>query len=143
MVDFRVCLEDNDNLLLTICRDATEGLILLTQKIYDAIVVDLRIPPGDDPAFNHISETHYNNGRVFQKLGVPLISRVLQDPSVRFENKDVNKIGVFSIEPRKEFNELLSKFEINERFNPNNYLFKNDAQMPHQFESFIMNRLLH
>ncbi len=108
---------------LTLAENATSGADYLRQRNFDAVVVDVRLPPGTHPYWRAI----YNNAgadRTNAKLGLPLLGWLLDridalrragidiadhETPPRRPKWDVSpqQIGVFSVENRGEIGPAL------------------------------------
>jgi len=82
---------------------ATEGVRQLHKQTYDAVVVDVRLPPGDDPKWHSL---HYEFGADDKtaRLGLTLLRNVLGrdkgwTAKLPREARDPKLYGVLSIDP--------------------------------------------
>src|ERR1051325_6517932 len=91
---------------LVIALSATEGLQQLTRadKQFDAIIVDIRLPPGNDEEFLRLYRQR-GESRVASRLGLSLLNRVLKNGAsegVPEWHRRAEKFGVFTVEGRDE-----------------------------------------
>lgn len=101
---------------LVIAENATEGLQELTQtdKEFGTIIVDIRLPPGDDEEFLKI---YYdaNESKVAARLGLALLKRVLKDGeknNIPPHHRDVKRFGIFTVEGQGELVDDLEKLKL-------------------------------
>ena len=103
---------------LTVAANATEGFQYLTKEVFDIIIVDIRIPPGESQEFKNI---YYNSeqGKINSRLGMELL-RFLLSPdksAMNFSRSTLSwvnsqKIGVFTKEGENELKEDLENLNI-------------------------------
>ncbi|MGB1250696.1 MAG: hypothetical protein ACPG8W_08810 [Candidatus Promineifilaceae bacterium] len=105
----------NPHLDLTLAATVTEAVHQLTRKNYDAVVFDLRLPPGD---FNEwISMKQYLN-QVGEppRLGLHLLLNLFQcapDEKLRVSipqmtsQVDINRVGILSVDPLDDVGSML------------------------------------
>src|SRR5262249_47815261 len=97
----------SDDYGLSIAVDATQGMQHLRERVFDAIVVDIRIPPGDDPRWIEIYYDLFRR-REAARLGLKLLQIVLGRPEPLFHEplpsaaKDAHRYGVLSVEGRTD-----------------------------------------
>lgn len=101
---------------LTLAEDITTAVNLILAEQFDALVVDVRLPPGRDPNWESLYE-RWGSDQVSAQLGLKLLHWLLRgdreiypaDPPdwVRPE-----QIGVFTVEPYPEIEKHLQYFEI-------------------------------
>jgi hypothetical protein len=96
---------------LVIAIDATEGLqaLMRRDKKFDTIIVDIRLPPGEDPEFLKL---YYNRGesKVAARLGLSLLKRVIKDGeenNIPTHHSEVERFGIFTVEGRGELKDDL------------------------------------
>lgn len=82
--------------------DATEAIDKLCEKEYDAVVVDVRLPPGDDPRWIHIFYRLGSSNKA-ARLGVRLLQNVLGKEKEWIEGlkgaaRDWKRYGVLSMD---------------------------------------------
>jgi DNA-binding NarL/FixJ family response regulator len=89
--------------------DASEGFHYLMEKEFNAVIVDIRLPPGRNPEF--ISLYNRRGSRDAARLGLALLRRVLQPPAGQKTPPWIRAdlFGVFTVEGKAEVQpELLS-----------------------------------
>jgi CheY-like chemotaxis protein len=101
---------------LTLAEDATTAVRYLQTVKFDAIIMDIRIPPGKDHYWRHLYE-HAGSDKTIAQLGMELLGWLL-DPNHPKNGllppapvKPV-QIGVFSVEGELEIGQQLRKFGI-------------------------------
>lgn len=91
--------------------NATEGYTYLSRLVYDVIIVDTRIPPGDEPYWRACAERiQHQLENPILRLGLEMLSAIFLHasaisnnlPDIRPENKDMDKYSIFSIDPKAE-----------------------------------------
>ena len=102
---------------LTIALDISEGVRQLMNSEFDAIIVDIRIPPGDDKKWiKFYSQSAFN--KIQARLGRLLLYSLLipSEAKVPIENIpqwiEPNKFGVLTVESRDELEADLEKLGI-------------------------------
>ena len=101
---------------LTLAEDATTAVNLLLAEPYDAVIVDVRLPPGSDAHWrNHYRRT--GSDKVSAQLGLKLLHWLLgRDRSIYpAEPPDwirPQSVGVFSVESRNEIDRYLDELRI-------------------------------
>jgi hypothetical protein len=101
---------------LTIALDATEGLERLRTGAFEAIVVDIRIPPGDDERFwRPYYQLNLDNKAA--RLGLRLLELILSNCDANTdefpaEARDKSRYGVLSVEGGTEFRAALAKLGV-------------------------------
>lgn len=101
---------------LTLAEDVTTAVRLLLVERYDALVVDIRLPPGRDPQWR----THYQEAgasKVTAQLGLKLLSWLLKsDHSIHQEKPPAwispSRIAVFTVETRQEIRDSLEHLGV-------------------------------
>jgi hypothetical protein len=94
--------------------DATEAGEKIARSEYDAVVVDIRIPPGWDQAWVDYYAGRHSN-KTAARLGLQLLHSLLapERAQVRIERNRIpswvtpTKIGILSVETRKELEDDL------------------------------------
>ena|ERR1051326_2680996 len=102
---------------LILALSATEGLIKLTEREYAAVVVDIRIPPGDDDRWINM---YYSLGGTNKaaRLGLKLLEVVLGPPDEYWRDelsataRDSGRYGVLSVEGASELARELEPFGV-------------------------------
>jgi hypothetical protein len=102
---------------LVVAETASEGIARLLEDHYDAIIVDIRIDPGDNQDWVKLYQQ--SDGKVIARLGLQLLYTILGHPKARISLGDkrptwlkAEMIGVLSIETEKELSEHLTKLKI-------------------------------
>ena len=101
---------------LVLAEDLTTAVEYILEEEFDAVIVDVRLPPGDDP---HWKELHRRAGRdkVHAELGLQLLRWLLASagqaalPSPP-EWMNARRIAVFSVDCRQEILHLLEELGI-------------------------------
>lgn len=97
---------------LIVALDASEGFRYLMEKEFDAVIMDIRLPPGTDPYFvklYNVSSESKNAAR----LGMAVLERVLE-PSGEVMPEWIKdyRFGVFTVEGGKEVKEELDSLGV-------------------------------
>jgi hypothetical protein len=104
---------------LTIAKTVTDALRHLNNGVvYEAIIVDMRLLPGDDPRWARLGE-HSDHAL----LGKELILALLRSPKGKVQLAEeeipkwigVERFAVFTVEPEKELTRFLSDIGIDRR----------------------------
>lgn len=117
---------------LDIATNASEAFFYLNKRGYDVIIVDIRIPPGQDPRWrkkhdNLMRSKHANSNRLGLELLRSIFGEAEEVPSLQVdENLHPNRYGVFTVERREELQTELAKMQLTSI----KYQRKN-AMMPH------------
>jgi hypothetical protein len=97
---------------LVIAEDASEGFRYLMAREFDAVVMDIRLPPGNDPYF---LELYFNQreSKVAARLGMAVLERALR-PSAENARAWIKpeRFGVFTVESSKELKEELDSLGV-------------------------------
>ncbi len=99
-----------------LAEDVTSAMHFLRVKEYNAVIVDIRLPPGIDPEWRrHYRESGAN--KVQSQLGLKLLYWLLgKNPSIHSETPPAwikpQNIGVFSVESQKEIQANLDELGI-------------------------------
>ena len=101
---------------LVIALDATDGLHQLrqTEKKFETVIVDIRIPPGTDTEFPRIYNDR-NESRTAAKLGLALLKRVLKQGeknNIPEYHRQSNRFGVFTVEGYPELKQDLESLGV-------------------------------
>jgi hypothetical protein len=101
---------------LVIAKDATEGLKYLSQseKQFETVIVDIRLPPGSDPLFLKLFKEK-GESRPAARLGLALLKRVLKQGSnndIPKHHSDPARFGVFTVEGYGELKSDLQELRI-------------------------------
>ena len=101
---------------LVLAEDLTTAVEYILEEEFDAVVVDVRLPPGDDP---HWKELHRKAGRdkVHAELGLQLLRWLLAGQKTDELPKpppwmSASRIAVFSVDCRTEILDLLEDLGI-------------------------------
>ncbi|HXF41842.1 MAG TPA: hypothetical protein VN687_19145 [Blastocatellia bacterium] len=103
---------------LVIAESASEGIQYVTEQEFDAVIVDLRLPPGDDRRWI----TVYNHGgsnRTNARLGLEVLHALLRprDAKVRLEFipkwVEPKRFAVFTVEPKVEVQSIIEMLDVN------------------------------
>lgn len=101
---------------LVIAIDATEGLhaLMRSDKEFDTIIIDIRLPPGEDPEFLKL---YYNRGesKVAARLGLALLELVLKDGEknqIPPHHREAQRFGIFTVEGPGELEDDLKALEL-------------------------------
>jgi hypothetical protein len=102
---------------LVVAEDASAGISHLLRNEFQVIIVDIRLPPGDDPDWIKLnSAAGYD--KVQARLGLELLYSILGRPEARVKLKDrptwitADRLGVFTVESLPEVEEDLRKLNI-------------------------------
>jgi hypothetical protein len=101
---------------LTLAEDVTTAVNLLRADRFDAVLVDIRLPPGSDP---HWREHYRRTGsdKVNAQLGLKLLRWLLGVDAAIYPRKPPtwvvpSRIGVFTVETRHEIRPYLDQLGI-------------------------------
>ena len=101
---------------LTLAEDVTTAVDLLLTNRYDAVVVDIRLPPGRDPQWGgHYRAT--GSSKVDAQLGLKLLHWLLRGDRSIYDSDPPEwirpgQIGVFSVETLREVQVYLDDLGI-------------------------------
>lgn len=101
---------------LVIAIDATEGLKYLRQsdKQFETIIVDIRLPPGNEQAFLQLFKEK-GESRPAARLGLALLKRVLKNgknDDIPRVHREPRRFGVFTVEGYGELKTDLQELGI-------------------------------
>jgi hypothetical protein len=101
---------------LVIAIDAAEGLKYLRQsdKQFETIIVDIRLPPGNEPAFLQLFKEK-GESRPAARLGLALLKRVLKkgkNDDIPKVHREPSRFGVFTVEGYGELRTDLEELGI-------------------------------
>ncbi len=102
---------------LTIVGDVSAAVSHLLAGRFDAIIVDIRIPPGRDPAWIGLYQKA-SNGRMPPRLGLKLLNTILgaADADIPLANRPewitCNRIAILTVESWHEVQADLSRLGI-------------------------------
>ncbi len=98
------------NCQLNLAEDVTTAVDMLHANSYDAVIVDVRLPPGTDKHWRK----HYRRtgaGKVHSQLGLKLLRWLLGDTSIYPAQPpawiSASKLGVFTVESQHEVGPVL------------------------------------
>jgi CheY-like chemotaxis protein len=102
---------------LVFALSATEGIQKLCERAYDAVIVDIRLPAGDDPRW---IDMYYDLGGTDKaaRLGIKLLEIVLGTRNVQWGDpfddsaRDRRRYGVLSVENGADLQEELSRIGV-------------------------------
>ena len=101
---------------LVLAEDLTSAVEYLLEEEFDAVVVDVRLPPGDDPYWK---ELHRKAGRdkVHAQLGLQLLRWLVEPgdtPGLEVPPSwlDAKRIAVFSVDTKSEIRSTLRDLGI-------------------------------
>lgn len=103
---------------LDIANDVATAISLITEKKYDVLIIDIRLPAGDDQDWQ---KCYLNGGgdKIRARLGLQLINSLLgrPDADVKIDDRPKwitsNLIGVFTVEGKNEIERALTECGIN------------------------------
>jgi hypothetical protein len=101
---------------LVIAENAPEGLqqLMRKDKEFGTIIVDIRLPPGDDEQFLKIY-LDKNESKVAARLGLALLKCVLTDVEnslIPSHHKEAKRFGIFTVEGRGELADDLKALNL-------------------------------
>jgi len=101
---------------LVIAENATEGLqqLMREDKEFDTIIVDIRLPPGDDETFLKLYYDR-NESKVAARLGLALLKRVLKDGEknqILPHHREAKRFGIFTVEGHGELVDDLKALKL-------------------------------
>lgn len=101
---------------LAIALDATDGLrqLMRKDKVFDTVIVDIRIPPGSDEQFFRLYSDR-GESKVGARLGLALLKRVLTEgerEGVPAPHREALRFGVFTVEGHDELAEDLQRLGV-------------------------------
>jgi CheY-like chemotaxis protein len=102
---------------LVVASDVSTAIARLSREIFDAVIVDIRLPPGDDRAWIELYSKEGRN-KVRARLGLQLLYSLLGHQRARVHLKQrpgwlaSGKLGVFTVESRPEIEEDLGALGI-------------------------------
>src|SRR5438105_597952 len=98
---------------LVVAANASDGFRYIMEKEFDAVIMDIRLPPGNDPYF----ESLYNSSqgsKTSARLGIAVLERALK-PSAENARAWISpeRFGVLTVESRREVKEELVALGVN------------------------------
>ena len=129
----------NGHCRLTLAEDVTTAVDLLRSNTYEAVIVDVRLPPGSDARWRD----HYRAAgadKVGAQLGLKLLGWLFGDDRSIYAADPPNwlnpdRVGVFTVESRHELTPVLEPLKID------NYQRK-VADLPDTILNDMINRWL-
>ena len=99
-----------------LAEDVTSAVNLLKVTSFDAIVVDVRLPPGADPYWKKLYQ-HAGSDKVNAQLGIKLLHWLInRDHLIHPEDPpnglDKARLGIFTVENREDIQEELDALGI-------------------------------
>ncbi len=107
----------NRNYELTISPDASDAQRLLCSEEYDAIIVDLRIPPGDDKEWISLF-LKFRRGKLAGELGLELISSFVNPEKSLIKQKVIpawispHKFGIFTVISKSDIENEVNRLGV-------------------------------
>jgi hypothetical protein len=101
---------------LVIAENASEGMSRLTREVFDAVIVDIRLPPGEDNDWIKLYNDRPYGAR--PRLGLLLLYSLFypKEAAVNFGEMPKwirpERFGVFSVESKAELKQDLDKLKI-------------------------------
>lgn len=136
LTELRSAVYTSNKYSLTISENGTSAINELRKNVYDVIIVDIRIPPGQEPCFSKKYTDSGLNTKI-AKIGLLLLERILSKNSPEFINDllpyayNPEVYGVFSIESENEIGEDLKELGIR------HYYYKNGSVQNDALVKFI------
>jgi hypothetical protein len=103
---------------LVIAEDASSGIACLLKDIFDAIIVDIRIPPGNDKDWINLYKMSAVN-KISARLGLDFLYTILGNPNAKINLGDKRpawitpaKVGVLTVESQLELDDHLKRLQI-------------------------------
>jgi CheY-like chemotaxis protein len=102
---------------LCIVENVSDCITYLQHHVFDAVILDIRIPPGDDQRWITLYKKA-GTDKVAARLGLKLLYSLvgLPEAEVELDNRpswiNADKIGVFTVESKRELDEHLQKLGI-------------------------------
>lgn len=112
---------------LDIAANASEAFYFLNMRVYDVIIVDIRIPPGRDQQWRRKAAEHPDSNRLGLELLRCIFDKQEKQPTLKIDqNLAAKRYGVFTVERRDELQPFFHKLQLEDL----KYRHKN-AMMPH------------
>ena len=101
---------------LVIAENATEGLqaLMRTDKKFDTIILDIRLPPGEDEKFLTLYKNR-KESKIAARLGLSLLKRVLkegEENQIPLHHREAKRFGIFTVEGRGELAHDLKELDL-------------------------------
>jgi hypothetical protein len=102
---------------LVVAGDVSTAVARIVEERFDAVIVDIRLPPGEDQAWHKL----YGNARhdkVYARLGLHLLHSLLGQPDAKVPLQicpdwlTPRSLGVFTVESHQEIEEDLKQLGI-------------------------------
>jgi DNA-binding NarL/FixJ family response regulator len=102
---------------LRVAKDVSDAVRQMQLTEFDAVIVDIRLPPGSDPEW----ENHYKSlikSKIPDRLGIQLLFSLLKPDASAVKLNNIpswispGKFGVFTVEGEKEVMPDLSKLGV-------------------------------
>ena len=122
---------------LTIAVDGASAIENLRTNKFEIIIVDMRIPPGDDPIFTDIYYKNSDSKR-HKEIGLLLLKRIFEKEDLNFLSDllpyayDSSRYGVLSIDNENEISDELKALGIK------NYAHKSGAMSSKSLLNLIL-----
>ena len=119
---------------LDVALNISDAIKKMNDAEFDVVIVDIRIPPGSDPEWEHLYEKSQSI-KVSPRLGMQLLFGLLKPKEVEIKLKNIpqwivpEKLGVFTVESegevKKELEALCVNFYLQKKTNtPNTALLE-------------------
>lgn len=117
--------------VLNIAEDATSAVSHVVTKVYDALIVDIRIPPGDHPTWTRLYQEN-NRNKDKARLGLHLLEWMLGSNGVSSAFNMIGKppdwvnpakIAIFTVENYHSIKDSLQILKVD-----HHYLLKTSAR---------------
>jgi CheY-like chemotaxis protein len=95
---------------LAVAENVADALTQLRKGVFDAIIVDIRLPPGEDPTWIELYQKA-GRDRVAARLGLKLLENILEDKE-RLAWVTPLKIGVLTVEGYEELKQDLERLGV-------------------------------
>lgn len=124
----------NSDYELTLAFNTSEAEKALSNDVFDAIIVDVRLPPGEEKKWNKIYDDCLPQ-RKYEIMGLKLVKEILaKESSIKPANKAASKIGLFTVEYWDALESELTPLGLKRELN---YFLKEDAITSEDFLNFI------
>jgi hypothetical protein len=104
---------------IVVALDASEAVRKLIQIEFDAVVVDIRIPPGDNSRWTELY-TRYGENKVTARLGLHILYSLFapEDKKAEIKLENIpkwithNRFGILTVESERELQDDLKRLNI-------------------------------
>ena len=103
---------------LVVTGDVSTAITRLFRERFDVIILDIRLPPGDDPDWRKLY-SEAGDDKIHARLGLHLVRSLVDQPEARVRLKrpppdwlKPHLIGVFTVESQHEIGEELHQLGI-------------------------------